>query len=280
MLKGKKIVFIGPGVMAEAMLNGLLARAGVAPEDLTVSGPRAEHLRELAERYGVETSTDNRAAIANAAVVVLCVKPQSLPAVLDGLQGGMPAEALVLSIVAGARLEDLTRTLGHPAAVRAMPNTPAQIGQGITVWAATPAARPDQREVARAMLACLGTEVFAEDEDYLDMATAVSGTGPAYVFLFMEALVDAGVHLGFPRRIAEQLVVQTLKGSVAFYETSPSHLARLRNQVTSLAGTTAAALYFLEKAGFRPAISRAVWAAYERSVQLGRGQKRAPVGLE
>ena len=280
MLKGKKIVFIGPGVMAEALLNGLLARAGVAPEDLTVSGPRAERLRELAERYGVETSTDNRAAIGNAAVVVLCVKPQSLPAVLDGLQGGMPAEALVLSIVAGARLEDLTRTLGHPAAVRAMPNTPAQIGQGITVWAATPAAAPDQRETARAMLACLGTEVFAEDEDYLDMATAVSGTGPAYVFLFMEALVDAGVHLGFPRRIAEQLVVQTLKGSVAFYETSPSHLARLRNQVTSPAGTTAAALYFLEKAGSRPAISRAVWAAYERSVQLGRGQKRAAVGPE
>jgi len=280
MLKGKKIVFIGPGVMAEAMLNGLLARAGVAPEDLTVSGPRAERLRELAERYGVDTASSNPAAITNAVVVVLCVKPQSLPAVLEGLQGGIPAEALVLSIVAGARLEDLTRALGHAAAVRAMPNTPAQIGQGITVWAATPTATPDQREIAREMLACLGTEVFAEDEDYLDMATAVSGTGPAYVFLFMEALVDAGVHLGFPRRIAEQLVIQTLKGSVAFYETSPSHLARLRNQVTSPAGTTAAALYFLEKAGFRPAISRAVWAAYERSVQLGRGQKRAPVGSE
>jgi pyrroline-5-carboxylate reductase len=130
------------------------------------------------------------------------------------------------------------------------------------------------------MLACLGSEVYADDEDDLDMATALSGTGPAYVFLFMEALVDAGVHLGFPRRIAEQLVVQTLKGSVAFYETSPSHLARLRNQVTSPAGTTAAALYFLDKAGFRPALSRAVWAAYERSVQLGRGQKRAPVGPE
>ncbi len=102
------------------------------------------------------------------------------------------------------------------------------------------------------------------------MATALSGTGPAYVFLFMEAMVDAGVHLGFPRRIAEQLVVQTLKGSVAYYESSPSHLARLRNQVTSPAGTTAAALYYLEKAGFRPALSRAIWAAYERSVQLGR----------
>jgi pyrroline-5-carboxylate reductase len=211
---------------------------------------------------------------------VLSVKPQTLPGVLEGLSGAIPPGALVLSIVAGARLEDLSRKLGHPALVRAMPNTPAQIGQGITVWAARPAVSEELKEMARQMLACLGSEVYADDEDYLDMATALSGTGPAYVFLFMEALVDAGVHLGFPRRIAEQLVVQTVKGSVAFYETSPSHLARLRNQVTSPAGTTAAALYFLDKAGFRPALSRAVWAAYERSVQLGRGQKRGPVGSD
>ena len=110
------------------------------------------------------------------------------------------------------------------------------------------------------------------------MATALSGTGPAYVLRFMEAMVDAGVHLGFPRRIAEQQVVQTLRGVVAFYDTSPSHLARLGNEGTSPAGTTAAALYYLEKAGFRPTISRAIWAAYERSVPLGRGQERAPVG--
>jgi len=280
MLKGRRIALIGPGVMGEALLSALLARAGVAAEDLTVAGPRAERLRELAERYGVETSTDNRAAVQRAEAVVLAVKPQTLPVVLEALSGAIPPGALVLSIVAGARLEDLSRKLGHEALVRAMPNTPAQIGQGITVWAARPTVSEELKEMARQMLAGLGSEVFADDEDYLDMATALSGTGPAYVFLFMEALVDAGVHLGFPRRIAEQLVVQTLKGSVAFYETSPSHLARLRNQVTSPAGTTAAALYFLDKAGFRPALSRAVWAAYERSVQLGRGQKRAPVGSE
>lgn len=280
MLKGKRIALIGPGVMGEALLSALLARAGVAAEDLTVGGPRPERLRELSERYGVMASTDNRAAVERADAVVLSVKPQTLPVVLDGLSGAIPPGALVLSIVAGARLEDLSRKLGHQALVRAMPNTPAQIGQGITVWAARPAVSEQLKEMARQMLACLGSEVYADDEDYLDMATALSGTGPAYVFLFMEALVDAGVHLGFPRRIAEQLVVQTVKGSVAFYETSPSHLARLRNQVTSPAGTTAAALYFLDKAGFRPALSRAVWAAYERSVQLGRGQKRGPVGSD
>jgi len=185
---------------------------------------------------------------------------------------------MVLSIVAGARLGDLASQLEHAAVVRAMPNTPAQIGEGITVWAVTPGVSQVQKDLAREVLASLGKEVFAEDEDYLDMATALSGTGPAYVFLFMEAMVDAGVHLGFPRRIAEELVVQTVHGSVAFYEHSPSHMARLRNQVTSPAGTTAAALYYLEKAGFRPAISRAIWAAYERSVQLGNGKKRAPVG--
>jgi pyrroline-5-carboxylate reductase len=131
------------------------------------------------------------------------------------------------------------------------------------------------------MLGALGEEVEADNEDQLDMATALSGTGPAYVFLFMEALVDAGVHLGFSRRVAEQLVSQTVKGSVDFYRYSPSHLARLRNQVTSPGGTTAEALYYLEKAGFRATISRAVWAAYSRSAALGQGRTRGqPPGLD
>jgi pyrroline-5-carboxylate reductase len=159
-----------------------------------------------------------------------------------------------------------------------MPNTPAQIGQGITVWTAAPEVSAEQREMARQILTALGEEVFVEEESYLDMATALSGTGPAYVFLFMEAMVDAGVHLGFPRRLAEQLVAQTLRGSVEFYttRTDPLHLAYLRNQVTSPGGTSAAALYYLEKAGFRTAISRAIWAAYERSQELGRDARNKP----
>jgi pyrroline-5-carboxylate reductase len=210
--------------------------------------------------------------------VVISVKPQSLRPALEHVRGAVPKDALVLSIVAGAPLAQLGKLLDHGAIVRAMPNTPAQVGEGISVWVATDSVTDEQRDHARAMLAALGQEIHVEDEDYLDMATALSGTGPAYVYLFMEAMVDAGVHLGFPRRIAEQLVAQTVKGSVSYYLRSPRHLARLRNQVTSPGGTSAAALYYLEKAGFRTALSRAIWAAYERSVQLGLGKKRGPVG--
>ncbi|MDD5468370.1 MAG: pyrroline-5-carboxylate reductase, partial [Anaerolineales bacterium] len=185
------------------------------------------------------------------------------------------ADALVLSIVAGASIEKIAQNLNHAIIVRSMPNTPAQIGEGITVWTASPQVSQAQREMARQILNSLGDELYVEEENYLDMATALSGTGPAYVFLFMEAMVDAGVHLGFPRRIAEQLVAQTVRGSVDYYQKrdDPVHLARLRNEVTSPGGTSAAALYYLEKAGFRTAISRAIWAAYERSIELGKGGK-------
>jgi pyrroline-5-carboxylate reductase len=277
MVDQKRVVFVGPGVMAEAMVGGLIQRAGVAPGEIVMCGPRPERLDDLKQRLGVRIDSDSRSAVAGASTVVISVKPQSLDDVMRVLRGAIPADGLVLSIVAGARLIDLTRGLAHPAVVRSMPNTPAQVGEGITVWTATAETTADQREAARAILGSCGQELFVENEDYLDMATALSGTGPAYVFLFMEAMVDAGVHLGFPRRIAEALVVQTVRGSVAFYESSPMHLARLRNQVTSPGGTSAAALYYLEKAGFRTALSRAIWAAYERSIQLGQGRKRGSI---
>jgi pyrroline-5-carboxylate reductase len=273
MLEGCRITFVGPGVMAEAMLIGLLETAGVPATQITLSGPRQNRLAQLEERYAVATSLQNREAVSEADIVVISVKPQSLTAVLDELHGAIPQDALVLSIVAGARLRSLTGGLDHTAIVRSMPNTPARVGEGITVWTSTDAVDDDQREQARLILAALGEEVFVEEENYLDMATALSGTGPSYVYLFMEAMVDAGVHLGFPRRIAERLVVQTVKGSVAYYEHSPRHLARLRNEVTSPGGTSAAALYYLEKAGFRTALSRAIWAAYERSAALGRSDQ-------
>jgi pyrroline-5-carboxylate reductase len=178
----------------------------------------------------------------------------------------------VLSIVAGASIDTISSGLNHPAVVRSMPNTPAQIGEGITIWTTSEGITEEQKETARTLLAALGQEIYVEEESYLDMATALSGTGPAYVFLFMEAMIDAGVHLGFPRRIAEQLVVQTVRGSVDYYSRNSTHPASLRNQVTSPGGTSAAALYYLEKAGFRTAISRAVWAAFERSQELGKGR--------
>ena len=265
----KRITFIGPGVMAEAMITGLLHKKLAKPENITASGPDEDRGAELSKKYKIKITADNTAAAAHADVVVLSVKPQRLSEVMKGLIGIRP-EALVLSIVAGASIQKISRGLKHPAVVRSMPNTPGQIGQGITVWTASAKTSQEQQEMARQILGALGEEVFVEDESYLDMATALSGSGPAYVFLFTEALIDAGVHMGFPRRIAEQLVLQTIKGSAAFYEQAKRHPATLRNQVTSPGGTSAEALYYLEKAGFRTAISRAVWAAYQRSLELGK----------
>jgi pyrroline-5-carboxylate reductase len=268
MLK-KKIAFIGSGAMAEAMIAGLLREKLSKSEHLLAAGPRPERGVQLQEKYGVQPYTENSMAAAQADVVVLSVKPQRLSSVLKSLKD-VRSDALVLSIVAGATLSKISTALKHSAVVRAMPNTPAQIGEGITVWTTSPEVGEDQKETARSILSALGEEIFVEDENYLDMATALSGTGPSYVFLFMEALIDAGVHMGFPRRIAEQLVLKTLSGSASYYSKVQMHPAALRNQVTSPGGTSAEALYYLEKAGFRTAISRAIWAAYQRSLELGR----------
>lgn len=261
--------FIGSGTMAEAMISSLLNKGLSVPHNMYATGPRIDRGEQIQNLYGINADTINSNAASKADVVVLCVKPQRLNSVLEGLKGTIKPTAFVLSIVAGASISKISNGLSHPAIIRAMPNTPAQIGSGITVWAASKSTSPEQLELTRKILSALGDEIFVEDENYLDMATALSGTGPSYVFLFMEALIDAGVHLGFPRRIAEQLVIKTLQGSVEFYNKSDLHLSALRNAVTSPGGTSAEALYFLEKAGFRTAISRAIWAAYERTLELG-----------
>ncbi len=278
MFEDKRIAFIGPGEMAEAMIHGLIRCQVAQPQVILAAGPRQERLDYLQRKYSIQVNGDNAEAARQADVVVLSVKPQRMDRVLAGLKGAIQPGALALSIVAGATLGKIARGLGHALVVRSMPNTPAQIGEGITVWTASSGVSDEQKEMTRSILGALGEEVFLEEEYYLDMATALSGTGPAYVFLFMEAMVDAGVHLGFPRRIAEKLVAQTVRGSVDYYNQrdDPVHLARLRNEVTSPGGTSAAALYYLEKAGFRTAISRAIWAAYERSIELGKGANSRP----
>lgn len=268
-LENTRLAFIGGGAMAEAMISGLLREELVAPEAITASGPHRERGEELAARYGVAHTTDNAEAAREAQVVVLSVKPQTLSHVLTGLHGQIRAEALVLSIVAGARVDTIAGGLGHRKIVRVMPNTPARIGEGMSVWMCTPEVEARQREQAQTILGALGKELLVDHEGYLDMATALSGTGPAYVFLFMEALIDAGVHLGFSRRVAQQLVVQTVRGAADFAEQSDLHPAELRNMVTSPGGTSAEALYQLEKGGLRTVLSRAVWAAYQKSRYLG-----------
>lgn len=261
--------------MAEAMIAGLVSHHLVEPTQIIASGPRAERGDALRQKYAVRVTIDNVQALNEANVVVLGVKPQILPVVMPQLKGHLPNEALIISIIAGARIDTIAQGVLHTGIVRCMPNTPAQIGEGVTVWTASNDVTEAQRKQAEMILSAIGEQVFVADEDYLDMATALSGNGPAYVFLFMEAMVDAGVHLGFSRHVAEQLVLQTVKGSVDYVLHSPNHLARLRNQVTSPGGTSAEALYYLEKAGFRTAISRAVWAGYQRSLQLGKGKKRS-----
>ncbi len=272
-MTNQKIAFIGSGAMAGAMIVGLLREKLASPENLFASDPRVDRGVDLREKYGVQPFTDNAAAVKEADVVVLSIKPQRLSLVLEELKGNIPEKALVLSIIAGATIDKMSTGLRHDKVIRTMPNTPARIGEGITVWVASDAVSDEQKEQAKKILSALGEEVFVEDEYYLDMATALSGTGPAYVYMFMEAMIDAGVHMGFPRRISEKLVVQTMRGSVNFYEKNDVHVAALRNQVTSSGGTSAEALYYLEKAGFRTAISRAIWAAYQRSLELGREKK-------
>jgi len=281
-LQGARLAFIGCGVMAEAVIAGLLRRQLVPPEQIVGSHPRAARREELYTKYGVRMFEGNREAVlaaqslesANetkngASLVMLAVKPQRLNKVLHELKGAIQADQLVVSIVAGAKTETIASELLHPAVVRTMPNTPAQIGQGMTAWTATAEVSEAQEHAVRAMLEALGKTMRVENERQIDMATALSATGPTYIFLVMEALVDAGVHLGFSRLAAQELVQQMMLGSVMFAQESHKHPAELRNMVTSPGGTSAEAIYQMEKGGLRTVLSKAVWAAYQRAIALG-----------
>jgi len=228
----------------------------------------APRLAWLREKYGIATAQDNRQAAQGADMVVLAIKPQNLPEVMADLRGWLGPQQMVLSIVAGASLGTLAQGLRHPLVVRAMPNTPAQIGAGMSVWTATKEVAPEQREAAQALLAALGKEIWVEDEKYIDMATAVSASGPAYVFLFMEALIDGAVHIGMPRDMAKLLVLQTVLGSARFAQETGRHPAELRNSVTSPGGTTAEALLQLEEGALRALVTHAIIAAYEKAHAL------------
>jgi len=263
------VAIIGAGVMGEAIIKGLLYQQLLPAHAIIAADPRPEQLAHLEHSYGVRGDSDNVAATRAADWLVLAIKPQVADKVLAQLQGSAGHIQAVLSIVAGLPLLELARQLGNERIVRCMPNTPGQIGQGITVWTASAAVNAAQRELARTLLSALGEQIVVEDERFLDMATALSGSGPAYVFLFMEAMIDAGVHMGFSRRDAQKLVTQTLLGSVLYAQQSGLHPAELRNQVTSPGGTTAAALEAMERRGLRTVLSDGVWAAYRRSQELG-----------
>ncbi len=269
-LRDEKIAIIGCGAMGEAMVKGLLRQCMIPPTQIIASHPRIDRRTMLKDRYEITTTASNREAANGASIVILTIKPQFLNEVLGDLENALDPSQLVMTIIAGITLGKLAQALKTPKVVRAMPNTPGQIGSGITVWTSTDQVSEAESEKVRKILSAMGEVEFVTHENELDMATALSGTGPAYVFLFMEALVDAGVHMGFSRRVASRLVFETVRGAVDFASEAPEHVAKLRNQVTSPGGTTAAALYELEKGRLRTVLTDGVWAAYRRCVDLGK----------
>jgi len=285
-LQGTRLSFIGCGAMAEAIIAGLLKKNLVKTEQVVGSHPRKDRREELQKKYWIRIFESNKDALAfghkqagvnegdkSSSIVILTVKPQRLGTILRELKEVVQADQLVISIVAGARIETIADDLQHRSVVRAMPNTPAQIGQGMTVWTATPEVTEGQQCQIHMIFGALGRELQVEEEKMIDMATALSATGPTYTFLVMEALIDAGVHMGFSRHVAEELVLQTMLGSVLFARESQKHPAELRNMVTSPGGTSAEAIYQMEKGTLRTVLSKAVWAAYQRAESLGRKAK-------
>lgn len=263
-----KIAVIGGGTMGGALVKSILRARLAAKGDIIVSDVSRERREIARKRYGVAVTGDNAAAIKDADAVILAVKPQEMNEVLDQLSGHLVSQ-LVISIAAGVSLENISRRLKYDAVVRAMPNTPAQVGRGMTVWTSSGELASGRHDMARRILASLGEELYLRDERYLDMATAISGSGPAYVFLFIEALIDAGVHIGLPRDTAQKLVIETVAGSAEAMKKMARHPAELRNMVTSPAGTTTEALYHLESGGLRSLIISAVLAAHEKARSLG-----------
>jgi pyrroline-5-carboxylate reductase len=255
---------MGQAIAAAIIKNGL-----AQPQDVTISDISQARLDMLKEELGVFTSASNLEVIARADVIVLSIKPQTLDNLMAEIGGRIKPDALVFSIIAGKKIETLSAALKHKAIVRAMPNTPAQIGMGMTVWTATADVTPPQRAAAESIVSVMGKGIYADSESYLDLATAVSGSGPAYVFLFMEALIAGAVKIGMPQDMAKTLVVQTLLGSAEYARASGKDLAELRRNVTSPGGTTAAALKVFEDGGFNPLVEKAVEAAYKRAQELG-----------
>ena len=262
-----KLAFIGGGTMGEAIIAAVLDNGLAKPQDVSVCeilAPRRDH---LSATYGIDAVDTAPPALEGADIAVLAVKPQEFAAAAREMS--LRPGQTVMSIMAGVTIETIRAALKHDAVVRAIPNTPARVGEGMTVWTATDAVPDAARQEVRSILAALGQELYVDDEKQVDMATAVSSSGPAYVFLVMEALIDSAVHIGLRREVAQRIVVQTILGSAKYAQATGKHPADLRNEVTSPAGTTTEGLLALEKAGLRLAFTEAVRAAYEKAQRLG-----------
>ena len=272
MLHDTTIAFIGGGNMAAAMIQGLLT-AGCTPASIRVAEPDPNRRETLTHRYPVAIMAENQAVVPGAHALVIAVKPGKVDGVLQELAPLLGPEMLVLSIAAGVSLAQLQRALPvDQPLVRVMPNTPALIGAGIAALLPRPHLSLAQRQLAQQIMAVTGDVVEVEEESWMDGITALSGSGPAYLFLIAEALSDGGVACGLPRALADRLAVKTLIGSARLIDETGQHPAVLKNQVTSPGGTTIAGLVALETAGVRGALVAAVQAAWHRSQALSAGQ--------
>jgi pyrroline-5-carboxylate reductase len=262
------ISFVGGGVMAEAIIKSILSKKTVAADKITASDISDQRRKHLAKNYGIKTTSSNREAIKGADCIVLATKPQELAAIGKDLKGELKPAQLLISIMAGINMDTLETALAHKSIVRSMPNMPAQIGEGVTVWTESDNVTEKQRNIARSILSAPGEEIYVKDEKYIDMATAISGSGPAYIFMILETLTDAGVHIGLPRALAEKLAVRTTIGSAKTALITGKHPAELKNLVTSPGGTTAEGLLQLENGGLRSLILKAVISAYEKAKKI------------
>lgn len=262
------ISFIGTGIMASSMIKCITEKGLYRKEEVTGSGPRLKSLEEVKKRFGINITQKNTDAAKFGDIIILSIKPQVFPAIAKEIKDSINDNQMIVSIMAGVDIETLQRELLHKKIVRAMPNTPAQISEGMTVWTSTKEIKENEKDEVKKIFSSMGKELYFEEEQYVDMATALTGTGPAYVFLFLEAMIAAGVHLGFSRRDARELVYQTTLGSVLFAINSEKHTSELRDMVTSPGGTSADALYEMEKGSFRTIIEKAVYSAFKRTIYL------------
>lgn len=264
------IVFIGGGNMARSLIGGLVAD-GIAAEHIHVVDTQPDVLDSLQLQYGVQTDHDLATAISGADVIVLAVKPQQMQDVMKLLSAELPDNALLISIAAGIRLDDMQRWLARPATpiVRAMPNTPALVQAGATALFANEAVTGTQREQAESILRAVGLTIWLDDEAKMDAVTALSGSGPAYFFLVMEAMENAAIELGLPQETARLLCLETAFGAAKMALESGVPAAKLRQQVTSPGGTTERAIHELEDGGLHGLFENALVAAALRARELG-----------
>jgi len=267
---GKTIAFLGAGNMAEALVKGLLRAHVALPSEILCADRRAERGPELTHKYGVRFTKDNLAAAREASIVVLSVKPQAMNKLLQEIKPALDQSKLVISIAAGVPIEAIERQVGHGVRIiRTMPNTPALVGAGATALSAGEHATEADLAQARALFEAVGMAVVV-DEPLLDAVTGLSGSGPAYIFLIIEALADGGVKAGLARDQAQELAAQTVLGSAKLLIETGEHPGRLKDQVTSPGGTAIAGLHTLEAGGLRTTLMNAVEAATNRSRELGK----------